>query len=55
MTTVESSDLIDSVERFGECWTIAHDFLQVVLRAQFLPEINVFLLQPSLLGSLGSF
>ena len=40
--------MIDSVERFEECWTIAHDFLEVVLRAQFLPEINVFLLQPSL-------
>jgi hypothetical protein len=36
------------VERLEQRRTIAHDLLEVVLCAQFLPEIKVFLLQPCL-------
>ncbi len=45
---IRGGNLIDGVERLEECRTIAHDLLEVVLRAQFLLEINVFLLQPCL-------
>src|SRR6202789_4268202 len=45
---IRGSDLLDGVERPQQSWTIAHDLLEVVLRAQFLSEINVFPLQSCL-------
>src|SRR5271168_2376863 len=45
---IRGSDLLDGVEYPQQRWTIAHDLLEVVLRAQFLSEINVLLLQPCL-------
>src|ERR1700758_454569 len=45
---IRGSDLLHGVERLQQCWTITHDLLEVMLRAQFLPEINVLLFQPCL-------
>ncbi len=42
---IRGSDLLHGVERLQQCWTITHDLLEVMLRMQFLPEINVLLLQ----------
>jgi hypothetical protein len=36
------------VEHLQQSGAITHDLLEFVLRAQFLPEINILLLQPCL-------
>ena len=45
---IRGSDLLHGVERLQQGWAITHDLLEVVFCAQFLPEINVLLLQPRL-------
>src|SRR5580704_12559206 len=40
------------MEHLEQRWTIAHDLLEVVFRAQFLPEINIFFFQHNLVRHL---